>query len=353
MALKDAHDGARWTDWPEGIALRDPAAVESCSQELGTAIGRHKFIQWQFHRQWQSLHHHARESGLLVFGDMPIFVAHDSADVWANRHLFLLDGRGLPSVVAGVPPDYFSRTGQLWGNPLYDWERHRADGFAWWRERFRSALGQCDLLRVDHFRGFEACWQVPAGAKTAVNGNWVKAPGRELFASLARELGPLPLVAEDLGVITPEVEALRDDLDFPGMNILQFAFGSDSSNPYLPHNHRRRSVVYTGTHDNDTTLGWFLSLGKRERAATLNYLRPVDEEMPWPLVRAAFASTARLAVIPLQDILSLGSEGRMNRPGVAGGNWDWRYEGGTLTSSLVKRLRSLLHLYARMGDVIK
>jgi 4-alpha-glucanotransferase len=350
MALKEAHGGSCWSQWPVDIALRTTEAVESYSRELGVAIGRQKFIQWLFHRQWELLRRYAAEHGVLIFGDMPIYVAYDSADVWLNRDLFLLDPKGQPTVVAGVPPDYFSRTGQLWGNPLYDWQNHRSDGFAWWCSRFRSALGQCDLLRIDHFRGFESCWQVPAGEKTAVHGSWLQTPGRELFTAITDKLGPIPLIAEDLGIITPEVEALRDELGCPGMAVLQFAFGSDSNNSHLPHNHQRRSVVYTGTHDNDTTLRWFTSRGKREQTAILDYLRPLHEEMPWPMIRAAFASTAFLAIIPLQDFLSLGRDGRMNSPGIANGNWDWRYDEKSLTASLARHIRYLASMYGRTCD---
>lgn len=347
MALKDKYEGGCWVSWPKDISLRDPVAIEGASRELGVAIGRQKFIQWQFQRQWQALHRYAGERGVLVFGDMPIYVAYDSADVWANRHLFMLDDDGRQTVVAGVPPDYFSKTGQLWGNPLYQWEHHKTDGFSWWRERLRNALQQCDLLRIDHFRGFESCWQVPAGELTAENGSWLMTPGRELFGAVTNDLGALPLVAEDLGLITPEVESLRDELAFPGMKVLQFAFGSDATNPYLPHNHCHRSVVYTGTHDNDTTLGWFASLGKNRQERVLEYLSASSNDMPWPIIRAAFASTAFMAIAPMQDILSLGSNGRMNRPGVADGNWDWRLDSAAITTAISLKLQGILEMYGR------
>jgi 4-alpha-glucanotransferase len=323
-------------------------ALESFSRTLGTAIGEQKFMQWLFSRQWQALRDYCRDRGIRFFGDIPIFVAHDSADVWVERHLFILDAEGRPTVQAGVPPDYFSRTGQLWGNPLYEWDRHRSDGFGWWRRRIRSSLSLYDEVRIDHFRGFEACWQVPAGERTAVRGHWVRSPGRELFAALQQELGSLPLVAEDLGVITPEVEALRDEFGLPGMKILQFAFDSGPDNDYLPHNHRRNCVVYTGTHDNDTTVGWFASLGAKQRSSVITYLQTSSEEMPWPLIRAALASTARLSVIPLQDILELGSDARMNRPGNAVGNWCWRCPPRALSRTLARRIQGMVKMYGRL-----
>jgi 4-alpha-glucanotransferase len=278
---------------------------------------------------------------------MPIFVAYDSVDVWANQHLFCLDEKGKPKVVAGVPPDYFSKTGQLWGNPLYDWGRIAEEGFSWWIARIRNDLSRYDLVRIDHFRGFEGYWEVPSTEKTAVKGRWVKAPGEALFAELSRSLGQLPIIAEDLGVITAEVEALRDRFHFPGMKILQFAFGSGADNAYLPHNHVRESVVYTGTHDNDTTVGWFASLKDKERERVLNYLNISRDEMPWGLIRTALASVADMAVVPLQDILSLDSSARMNIPGVARGNWSWRFRKGDIDERQTRLLRELTELYGR------
>lgn len=347
MALKERHAGARWCDWPDGLAGRDSSALEEASRFLGAEIGEHKYRQWQFSRQWHGIRNYANGRGVRIFGDIPIFVAYDSADVWANRRLFLLDDEGRPTVVAGVPPDYFSRTGQLWGNPLYDWEEMMRQGYAWWIDRVRSELSLYDLIRLDHFRGFRACWGVPAGEKTAVNGRWIEGPGEALFDALGDALGELPIVVEDLGVITPDVEHLREALAFPGMKILQFAFDSGPGNPYLPHNHERNSVVYTGTHDNDTTLGWFSSLNASDRKRVLRYLGSSGEDIARDLVRAAFSSVADTAVIPLQDVLGLGNEARMNLPGTSGGNWSWRFQAGGLNATLARRLRELSELYGR------
>ncbi len=274
-------------------------------------------------------------------------MAYDSADTWANPHLFKLDKKSRPSVIAGVPPDYFSETGQLWGNPVYDWESMARDGCRWWIERFRSSLSLFDMMRIDHFRGFEACWEVPAGDKTAVNGRWVEGPGETLFNAVGDALGTLPIIAEDLGVITPEVEALRDRFDFPGMKVLQFAFGSGADNPYLPHNHIRRSVVYTGTHDNDTTSGWFSSIPEIEKEAVRDYLGVSGENISWDLIRTALVSVADTVIIPLQDVLSLGSKARMNVPGTASGNWSWRFSAEALNTSLVAKLLRLTEIYGR------
>ncbi len=352
MALKEKYKGARWCDWPDGLAARDSSALEEASRGLSVEIGEQKYRQWQFFRQWHGIRSYANDLGIRIFGDIPIFVAYDSADVWANPSLFLLDGEGRPTVVAGVPPDYFSRTGQLWGNPLYDWEEMARQGYSWWIDRLRSALSLYDLIRLDHFRGFCACWQVPAGEKTAVNGRWVEVPGEALFNALNDALGDLPIVAEDLGVITPDVEQLRERFSFPGMKILQFAFDSGSGNPYLPHNHVRDAVVYTGTHDNDTTLGWFSSLTASEKKRVLRYLGSPGKDIVTDLMRAALASVADTAVVPLQDVLGLGSEDRMNLPGTSGGNWSWRFRAGALTGALSRRLREMSELYGRLptGD---
>lgn len=354
MALKGHYKAKNWRSWPERIARRHPEAIEDLSRQLGPTIGEQKYLQWQFFRQWQRLKAYANARDIAIIGDIPIFVAYDSADVWANPHLFHLDESGRPTVVAGVPPDYFSKTGQLWGNPLYNWDRMAAKGFGWWVARLKNDLVLYDMVRVDHFRGFESYWEVPAGARTAVHGRWVQGPGDALFHAMLSALGPLPIIAEDLGVITPAVEALRDRFGFPGMKILQFAFGSDPGNPYLPHNHVRDCVVYTGTHDNDTTAGWFASIGEKERSHVCRYLHIAGDEMPWALVRAALASVAHTAVVPLQDILALGGEARMNVPGVAAGNWSWRYPAGALDERLAGRLRELTELYgrARQKDVI-
>jgi 4-alpha-glucanotransferase len=346
-ALKRHFKGKGWNRWPEELRNRERSACEQYAELLGSDIGLHKYLQWQFSRQWQRLKRHANERGLLVFGDAPIFVAHDSADVWCNQHLFMLAGDGSPLAVAGVPPDYFSKTGQRWGNPLYKWDALAADDYGWWGARIRNDLALYDMLRIDHFRGFEAFWEIPAGEKTAVNGRWVKGPGAALFERLQSLCGTLPIIAEDLGVITPEVEMLRDRFAFPGMKILQFAFGGGAGNGYLPHNHIPGSVVYTGTHDNDTTAGWFAALPREIREQICIYLRCQPAEAPWQLVRAALASVARYAVIPMQDLLGLDSSARMNIPGVAEGNWGWRLPPDYEQGDYFDQLRELTVMYNR------
>ena len=347
MAIKSAQHGRSWRQWPEEIARRTAGALDDCLRRLGPAVAMQKYLQWQFSRQWHTVKEYANSHGIEIVGDIPIFVAHDSADVWSNPQQFHLDDRGRPLVVAGVPPDYFSKTGQLWGNPLYHWETMSFHGFSWWIERMRSALSLYDRVRIDHFRGFEAYWEVPATEKTAVNGRWVKAPGEALFNALIDSLGPLPVIAEDLGVITPDVEALRDRFGFPGMKILQFAFGSGPDNPYLPHNHDRHSVVFTGTHDNDTTAGWFVALSVKDQKAVKDYLGSDGKDIVWDLIRAAFASVADAALIPLQDVLSLGGSARMNTPGSSRGNWTWRVKSGAFTTAVAQRLEHLAGLYGR------
>jgi 4-alpha-glucanotransferase len=317
--------------------------------ELNDQIAAQKFFQFWFFRQWTALRDYASKRGVRILGDLPIFVAYDSADVWAQREYFKLDEHGKPTVVAGVPPDYFSETGQLWGNPLYDWNRLRAHGFKWWIDRVRFACSQFDLLRIDHFRGFAACWEIPAGDATAQNGQWISVPGRELFAALTAALGDLPIIAENLGVITPDVESLREDFGFPGMRVLQFAFGSDADNVHLPHNYDRDVTVYTGTHDNDTTPGWFASLGESaDREFCLQYLKSDGSDVHWDFIRAALSSVADIAIIPLQDALGLGNEARMNLPASQEGNWDWRFKGELLTAEIAERLKELTAVYGRL-----
>ncbi|MFT5434876.1 MAG: 4-alpha-glucanotransferase, partial [Myxococcota bacterium] len=297
--------------------------------------------------QWKQLRDYAAGCGVRILGDMPIFVAHHSAEVWANRELFYLDPAGEPHVVAGVPPDYFSATGQRWGNPLYDWDRHRATGFAWWIERLRASDSQVDRVRIDHFRAFESYWEIPATEPTAIGGKWVVGPGRELFDALEAALGDVDVVAEDLGVITPAVEALRDGLAIPGMTVLQFAFGGDPENAYLPHNHRRNQVAYTGTHDNDTTRGWFDGLTDAEQHHVRTYLAVDGGDVAWDVIRAAWRSVADLAVAPIQDVFAFGSERRMNTPGGAAGNWGFRLQDAP-PDHLADRLRGLTELYGRV-----
>ncbi|RNC70979.1 MAG: 4-alpha-glucanotransferase [Desulfuromonadales bacterium] len=347
MTLKEHFGGKSWNAWPREIARREPAALEKYSVRLGVEIGEQKYIQWQFFRQWHRIREYANVKGIGIVGDIPIFVAFDSADVWANPHLFLLDEKEKPTVVAGVPPDYFSKTGQRWGNPLYDWDAAMAEGFRWWIERFRSSFSLYDTIRVDHFRGFDACWEVPAKEKTAVNGRWVKGPGTALFDAVIGALGELPIIAEDLGVITPDVEALRDRYRFPGMKILHFAFDSGAGNPYLPHNYTRDCVVYTGTHDNDTTLGWYQSLTQSQRKNVLAYTATSGKEITWELMRVALASVADLAIFPLQDLLGLDGSARMNLPGTPNGNWSWRFPEDLLSDALAERLLDLTVLYGR------
>jgi 4-alpha-glucanotransferase len=318
-----------------------------------------KYWQYEFFRQWEKLRAYAHDHKVQIIGDVPIYVAHDSADVWANRELFLLDARGRPEKVAGVPPDYFSATGQLWGNPIYNWPRMKETGYRWWVERFRSVLRLYDIVRIDHFRGFEAYWTIPAGETTAIKGEWVKGPGAELFSILQSELGDLPIIAENLGVITPEVEAIRHQFEFPGMAILQFAFGIDPQGPsFRPHNYVQNLVAYTGTHDNDTAVGWWASQGTtdsirtaedvaKEHAFARAYLGFKDEPINWVLIRSVLASVANTAMIPLQDVLGLGSQARMNLPGTASGNWRWRCAPGMLTEELAARLRELNSMYDR------
>ena len=359
MALKEAHGGVQWTSWEEGARRRDPAALDRWRGMLAAEIEHHRRVQHLFFQQFRSVKERCAHRGIQVMGDLPIYVAHDSADVWAEPRYFKLDDAGLPLVQAGVPPDYFSATGQLWGNPLYDWDAMRADGFAWWIRRMRAMFATFDVVRIDHFRGFEAFWEVPGTDTTAVNGHWVRAPGEELFTAITKALGPLPIVAENLGLITPEVEALRAKFGYPGMSILQFAFGADgSANDFQPHTYPRERVVYTGTHDNDTTVGWWESkpgddstrtveMIEAERAFARRYLGTDGTEMHWVLIRAALASVANTALIPMQDLLGLGSEARMNLPGRQRGNWGFRFTWDQLTPDITRRTRELVDLYQR------
>ncbi|ANX02914.1 4-alpha-glucanotransferase [Immundisolibacter cernigliae] len=346
-ALKVAHRGRAWTTWPKGERNRSRRALASAREHHAAALAQVRFEQYAFFTQWQELRDYAHRHGVRLFGDLPLFVAHDSADVWAAPEAFLLDENGEPTFVAGVPPDYFAADGQRWGNPQYRWDWHEANGFAWWRARVGTLAGLFDLLRIDHFRGLEAVWMIPAEAPTAATGFWQPVPGAELLAAMRDALPDLRLVAENLGIITPEVEALRTQFDLPGMVVLQFAFDGDGSNPHLPHNHDRSDVAYTGTHDNDTTLSWFSGLPDATAQRALDYLGQPGEAMPWPLIRAALVSVAALAVLPMQDLLGLGGAARMNTPGTTIGNWGWRLESGQLVPALAARLRSLLDLYGR------
>ena len=349
QVIRAQHASHGWLAWPKKLRDRDERELAKFIDQHADSLEEERFIQFVFFKQWLELREYAHQHGVLLFGDMPIFVAHDSSDVWANRRNFQLDETGQSTVVAGVPPDYFSETGQRWGNPHYDWEQMQSDGFSWWVERMRTQLELFDLVRIDHFRGFEAYWEIAAEADTAMGGHWVKAPGAELLQRLYDEFHELPLVAEDLGIITPEVEALRDHFGLPGMKILQFAFGSGPENPYLPHNCLPNSVMYTGTHDNDTTLGWYNSCDDATRELLDDYLGcSADGKMPWPLIRAALASVSRLAVLPMQDLLTLDSEHRMNIPGTSDGNWQWQFEWSQLPADLVECLRHLTTQYGRV-----
>lgn len=347
-ALKQAHGGASWNTWERPIARHEPEAVAHWSRQLSGEVQFHSYLQFLFQRQWLDLKHYANQRGVRIIGDIPIFVAYDSADLWANPDLFWLDADGNPLVVAGVPPDYFSATGQRWGNPLYRWDVLAKRGYGWWIERIRATLTLYDIARIDHFRGFAAYWEVPAEEETAVNGRWVASPGRDLFDAVHQALGSLPIIAEDLGLITPDVIELRDGLGFPGMKVLQFAFGGSSEDPYLPHNYSARCVVYTGTHDNDTTRGWWDSLSQHERSRVQIYLGRDGSDISWDLIRLALMSVAELAIIPLQDVLDLDSQARMNTPGRAGGNWNWRLRPGALNQHVIQRLRQLTEVYGRL-----
>jgi 4-alpha-glucanotransferase len=348
-ALKDELGGV-WTDWAPALRARDPDALARARKELAQGIAYHVFCQFIFFDQWLALRAQASRLGIGIIGDIPIFVAHDSADVWANQHLFKLNDRGCPMVVAGVPPDYFSATGQLWGNPLYDWNAMAAEGYAWWIKRFRHLLELVDLVRIDHFRGFEAAWEVPAGASTAVNGTWVKGPADAVFQAIASALGvgQPPVIAEDLGLITDEVRQLLKNTGFPGMKVLQFAFGGGSDNPYLPHNYTDPNcVVYTGTHDNDTTHGWYAAASEHEREYARRYVGTDATCIAHDLMRIVLSSTANTAIVPLQDTLDLGSEARMNTPGSPQSNWAWRIQADQLDPEAADRLAQLTATYGR------
>lgn len=349
MSLKEKFNGKPWSKWPKSAALLSPVSYEKYSVELGAEIGIHKYIQWQFYRQWKKLRARAASKGVRIIGDLPIFVAHDSADVWGKRDLFMLDVNGRSTVVAGVPPDYFCKFGQLWGNPLYDWQKNKNSGYSWWIDRFRSMFEMYDIVRIDHFRGFEAAWHVPATHRTAQHGCWVPGPGIEFFDTVTAALGSLQIIAEDLGVITPQVEFLRDRYGFPGMKILQFAFDSDSMNAYLPHNHCKNSIVYSGTHDNDTTTGWYNSLSDSQVRRVREYLGMETGNCVSALIRSVFMSVADTAVVPFQDLLMLDSSARMNVPGNAVGNWGWRFKWDMIPDGMTKAVSNMNSLYGRQN----
>ncbi len=349
MAIREAHGGRPWHEWPAALRLRDAAALAEADRALAPVLRRHAAMQWAFAEQWAALRTHAHSRGVQLMGDAPIFVAFDSTDVWSAPQQFELDAHGQPTGVAGVPPDYFSVTGQLWGNPLYRWSAHAADGYAWWIARLRTLLASVDVVRLDHFIGFVRYWEVPPDAPDARPGQWRPGPGRALFEALAAALGGLPLVAEDLGETGPEVEQLRDDLGLPGMRILEFAWSNEDTNPFLPANHVPNCVVYTGTHDNDTVLGWWAQASDAERTQARATLGASCGDVAWDFIAAAQASVAKTAIVPVQDVLSLGSEARFNTPGKASGNWTWRLADRQLLPEHAERLHSLATEHRRLA----
>ena len=340
MAIKEANGGGAWTGWSQELKDRDKATLDKARTDHSDAIERYKFYQFVFFKQWDDLRAYANGKGIQIIGDIPIFVSMDSADVWANPELFFLDEQKLPTVVAGVPPDYFSKTGQLWGNPLYKWTVHKKNGYAWWIKRFKAILSTVDIVRLDHFRGFAGYWEVPAGNLTAEEGRWVPGPGADFFEALRDALGELPIIAEDLGEITPDVFELRDDFNLPGMKILQFAF-SDESNPFLPHHYPENCVAYTGTHDNDTVKGWYESAPEHSRDFARRYMSVDGSDIAWDMIRALWRSKADMVLAQMQDVLNLGPDARMNYPGRLGGNWTWRMKADALTDKLKEQLKTL------------
>lgn len=348
-AIKQDNNYAPWNQWPEPLRLRDAAALDAFHKAHVPEITTIKFMQFLFFRQWDALHKYANEKGISIIGDIPIFVAFDSSDAWANKELFYIDASGQASVVAGVPPDYFSPTGQLWGNPLYRWSVHKASGYAWWIKRVRATLRSVDIIRMDHFRGFSGYWEVPMGMPTAEIGRWVQGPGADLFITIEQALGALPILAEDLGEITQDVIDLRDQFGLPGMKILQFAFQSNAHDPFLPHNYPANCVAYTGTHDNDTVTGWFSTAPEKERDFCRRYLARSGDDIAWDMIRAVWGSVAVFALAPMQDVLSLGTEARMNYPGHPSGNWTWRMPADAMSDSLAARLREQSRLYNRLS----
>lgn len=348
MACKEAHDGVNWQEWDKEIAFPTDAAKEKWTKKLKKEVDYYRFVQFIFFRQWAVLKTYANEKAIEIIGDIPIFISSDSSDVWANPTLFQLDSKGYPTKVAGVPPDYFSATGQLWGNPLYDWKEHKKTGYAWWINRVKAQLTVTDYLRIDHFRGFEAYWAVPAKEETAINGKWVKGPGADLFKAIAAALGDdLPIIAEDLGVITPEVEALRDEFEFPGMKVLQFAFDDINENAFLPHHYPYNCVCYSGTHDNDTTVGWYKNANNLSTDKVRRYMGCDGNNVSWDFLVTAWKSVARMAIVPLQDVMRMDSDARMNIPGTAEGNWVWRYSKEQLKEEDATNLRLTTELFGR------
>ena len=350
MAAKDYHGGQLWTQWDKGLVRREEKALTEWKQKLSDDILYYQFIQFVFFRQWKDIKSYANSKGIKIIGDMPIFIAYDSADLWAHKELFTVDKEGKLETVAGVPPDYFSATGQLWGNPLYRWKAMEKDDFLWWRQRFTQLLEMIDIVRIDHFRGFDAFWEIPGGAPTAEKGRWIKAPGEKLFNTIKKHLGDIPIIAEDLGVITKSVEQLRDHFNFPGMKIMQFAFGTDMERKFLPHNYKSNCLVYTGSHDNDTTRAYFEKVRHESNdiySHAQKYLNYFGDDMVGQLIRAAYASVADMVLIPMQDVLNLGGEARMNFPGKLGGNWAWRFSWDQVQPHLAGYYKELTELYER------
>ncbi len=347
MAIKESFGGGSWIDWPLDYRKRDPGTLKRFQEANKISIDRHAYRQFLFFRQWVKLKDHAYKKNIQIIGDIPIFVAHDSADVWSHPGLFFLDKDGNPSVVAGVPPDYFSLTGQLWGNPLYRWKVHEAQDYSWWISRFKAVLNTVDIVRLDHFRGFAGYWEIPAKEKTAIKGRWVSGPGKNFFYKLKDALGELPIIAEDLGVITEDVVDIRETFNLPGMKILVFAFDSDSSNPFLPHHYTKDCVVYTGTHDNDTALGWYKRVNETERDFARKYLARDGDDISWDLIRAGWSSVAVFSIAPMQDFLGLDNKARMNYPSTLGGNWNWRMPSKALSEPLRNSIAQMNTTYGR------
>ncbi len=347
QALNEQYHGVQWTEWDVELRRRDPKALESARADFAYLVEFHKFTQWTFYRQFNRLREYAHSKGIKIIGDLPIFLSHHSSDVWAHQEYFKLDDDGNPLSVAGVPPDYFSETGQRWGNPLYKWDKMKEDNYSWWIKRFKKAFELYDVIRIDHFRGFESYWEIPATEETAVNGAWKKGPGKNFFKIVKQKLGDLQIIAEDLGIITQEVKRLRQELGFPGMRVLQFAFNGGVDNDYLPHRYERNTVVYTGTHDNDTTVGWYQNATEHERDFVRRYCQTDGTEIHWDLIRLALQSVADIVLIPFQDVLGLGSEARMNTPATVEGNWQWRFTWDQVHPNAANRLHELSALYER------
>jgi len=351
MAIKDANHGKSWRNWPRAFKMREEGALREFRNQNATSIQRHIFRQFLFYRQWSKLKKYANDKHLKIIGDLPIFVAEDSADAWANPELFYFDEHLEPTVVSGVPPDYYSSTGQLWGNPLYRWDYHKKTGYKWWISRVQATLNQVDVVRIDHFRGFVDYWEIPAGMPTAEVGEWKQGPGEDFFAALRDALGDLPIIAEDLGQLNPKVFELRDKLGLPGMKILQFAFGNDPGDDFFPHNYPNNCVAYTGTHDNDTALGWYLAASEREREYCIKYLAGNKEHISWDMIRGIWSSVAVFAISPMQDFLGLDNSARMNYPGNPSGNWDWRMSSNAFSDHLISKIKEYNYLYNRQNSV--